>query len=83
MAQPIGDGYGSYGPCAEVTTVVTNTNQTLNPPSRAIYIATDGTFQATLLYATASVTMTVLAGSFIPLRVKTVHASPAGTLAFW
>lgn len=83
MAVPIGDGFGSIGPCSEVVTVVTNTNQTLDPWSRAIYIATDGALVTTLGFATASVTFTVLAGSFIPIRVKIVHSCPAGTLALW
>lgn len=83
MALPKGDGFGSIGPCSEVTTLTTNSTTTLSPPSRAIYVATDGTLQVDLLYAAASVTFTVVAGSFIPIRVKAVYACPAGTLALW
>ena len=83
MAVPIGDGYGSIGPCGEVTTLVTNATTTLSPWSRAVYIATDGNLQVTLAHTTASVTFTVVAGSFLPIRVKEVHACPAGTLALW
>lgn len=84
MALPIGDGYGSVGPCAEVTTVVTNTDQALNPVSRAIYVATNGDLSVTLAYASASVTFfSIVGGSWLPIRVKTVHSCPAGTLALW
>ena len=83
MAQPIGDGYGSLGPVGQSTTLTTNATTTLDPWSRAIYIATDGSLQVTLAWDTASITWTVLAGSFLPIRVKQVHACPAGTLALW
>ena len=83
MAQPLGDGYGSVGPVGQATTLTTNANNTLDPWSRAIYVATVGTLQVTLGWTTVSLTMTVLAGSWLPIRVQTVHACPAGTLAFW
>jgi hypothetical protein len=84
MAIPKGDGYGSVGPCAEVTTVVTNTDQTIDPVSRAIYISTNGDLSVTLAFASASVTFSsVVGGSWLPIRVKTVHSCPAGTLALW
>lgn len=83
MAIPIGDGYGSLGSCGEFTTVATNTDSTLNPPSRAIYISVNGTFQFTPVWTAASATITVSAGAWLPIRVKTVHAAPAGTIAFW
>jgi hypothetical protein len=84
MAVAIGDGYGSAGSCGEVTTVVTNTNQILSPVSRAIYIATNGNLSCTLAYATVSVTFSsVVSGSWLPIRVKTIHSCPAGTLALW
>lgn len=83
MAQPIGDGYGSIGPVGQSTTLTTNSTTTLDPWSRAIYIATDGSLQVTLAWDTASVTWTVVAGSFLPIRVKQVHACPAGTIALW
>jgi hypothetical protein len=84
MALPLGDGYGSVGPCAEVTTVVTNTDQTFSPVSRAVYISTNGDLSCTLAFASASVTFSsVVGGSWLPIRVKTIHACPAGTLALW
>lgn len=83
MAQPILDGFGSVGPCGEIAALTTNSTTTLNPWSRAIYIATDGTFQATLAGTSVSVTLTVVAGSFLPIRVKEVHACPAGSFALW
>jgi len=84
MALPIGDGYGSGGSCAEVTTVVTNTDQAISPVSRAVYISTNGDLSCTLAFATASVTFSsVVGGSWLPIRVKTIHSCPAGTLALW
>jgi len=83
MALPIGDAFNSVGPCGEVTTLVTNATTTLSPTARAIYVATDGTLQVTLAHASASVTFTVFGGAFLPIRVKQVHACPAGTLALW
>lgn len=83
MALPLGDGFASVGSVGEVTTLATNTNQTLSPISRAIYFSTDGTFQFTPAFQTTSVTITVYGGDFLPLRVKTVHASPAGSIAAW
>lgn len=83
MTIPIGDGYGSLGSCGEITTVATNTDSTLNPISRAIYISVAGTFQFTPAWSATSATITVAAGSWLPIRVKTVHAAPAGTIALW
>lgn len=83
MTIPIGDGYGSLGSCGEVVALVTNTDQTLNPVSRAIYVGADGALSFTAAWATASVTITVSAGAWLPIRVKTVHAAPAGSIALW
>jgi hypothetical protein len=83
MAIPIGDGYGSMGSCGEHTTVATNTNQTLNPPSRAMYFSAAGAFNYTPLWTTTSATITVVAGGWLPIRVRTVHAAPAATMAYW
>jgi len=83
MAAPLLDGFGSLGPCGEVTTLTTDSTTTLTPWSRAIYIATDGNLVATLAGTSASVTFTVVAGSFLPIRVSKVHSCPAGTLALW
>lgn len=88
MAVPLLDGFGSIGPCGEVTTLTTNSTTTLSPWSRAVYVATDGDLVVTLAGQAAvatpvSVTFTVVAGSFLPIRVWKVHSCPAGTLALW
>lgn len=84
MTAPIGDGYGSIGSCGQSVAIAsTNVTQTLDPISRAIYIATDGSLQYQLAWDTASDTITVKAGSWLPLRVKIVYACPAGTKAYW
>lgn len=83
MAVPLLDGFGSLGSCGQISALTTNSTTTLDPPSRAIYISTDGALTLTLLGTTASVTLTVLAGSFLPLRAKQVHACPASSFALW
>jgi hypothetical protein len=83
MALPIGHGYGSTSPVGQVTTLTTNSTTTLSPFSRAIYIATDGTLEVTLAWTTASVSLGVVAGAWLPLEAKEVHSCPAGSLAFW
>src|SRR4030042_91445 len=81
MAIPKGDGYGSLGSCGEHTTVATNTDSTVDPPSRAMYFSAAGTFQSPPLWTATSATITVVAGGWLPLRVRTVHAAPAATMA--
>ena len=84
MAAPIGDGYASTGSCGQATTVTTNATTTLETPSRAIYIATDGDLCVTMLWTTASITFTgCLGGSWLPLRVAKVHTCPANTIVLW
>lgn len=83
MAIPLGDGFGSVGSCGEHTTLVTNSTNTLNPYSRALYISADGTLQFLGAFATASVTITVSAGAWLPIRAKYVYACPANSLALW
>lgn len=83
MTIPIGDGYGSVGSCGELVELTTNSTTTLNPHSRAIYVGVDGTLSFLASWATASVTITVSAGAWLPLRVKEVYAAPASSLALW
>jgi len=83
MAMPIGDGYGSIGPCGENIAVTTNAQQTYQPITRAILVSAAGTLQFQLAWATASTTITVVAGQWLPLRVKYTWAAPAGTQALW
>ena len=83
MAIPLGDGYASLGPCGEIVALTTNSTTTLNPLSRAVVVGTNGTLQATFAFATQSVTLTVYGGQWLPIRVKQVHAAPAGSFALW
>lgn len=83
MALPIHDGFGSVGPVGQSTTLTTNSTTTLDPVSRLVYVATDGTLQVTLVGDTVSNTWTVYAGTVLPIRAKQVHACPAGTIAAW
>lgn len=83
MAIPLGDGFGSVGSCGEVVALSTNTTTTLSPPSRAIYISVDGTLNFLAAFSTASVTVTVSAGGWLPIRAKAVYAAPAGSIALW
>lgn len=84
MAIPIGDGFGSVGSCGEHSAAITtNTTVALDPPSRALYVSADGTLSFIGVFATASVTITVSAGAWLPIRVKEVYACPAATIALW
>ena len=79
----LGDGYGSVGSCGQSVTCQTNTTQTLTDPSRAMYFSAAGTFNYQLVWNTVSQTITVVAGAWLPIRVKTIYAAPASTIAFW
>ena len=83
MAIPIGDASSSIGSCGEVVALTTNSTTTLSPMSRAVYIATDGTLQFLPAFQTVSVTWTVVAGAWLPIKVKEVYAAPAGSFAAW
>ena len=83
MALPLGDPGWSTGSCGEVVALTTNSTTTLSPNSRAIYIATNGTIQFLPAFQTVSVTWTVVAGAWLPLKVKEVYAAPAGSFAAW
>lgn len=84
MAIPIGDGYGSVGSCGEHSVALTtNSTNTLSPPSRALYVSVDGTLSFIGAFATTSVTITVSAGAWLPIRAKEVYACPAATIALW
>jgi hypothetical protein len=83
MALPIGDASSSVGSCGEVVVLSTNATTTLSPMSRAIIIATDGTLQFLPAFQTVSVTLTVKAGAWLPLKVKEVYAAPDGSFAAW
>ena len=83
MTLPIGDGYASVGPCGEHIAVSTNATQTYDPPTRAVYFSVAGTFQYQPLWTATSATVTVVAGGWLPVRLKYSYAAPAGTIAFW
>lgn len=70
-------------PCSDIQILTTNSSTVLSPPSRAIQVGAAGSLQVELANATQSVTLTVLAGDFLWLKCKVVHACPANTYALW
>lgn len=91
MAIPIGDGYGSIGSCGEAVVICTTTvpaaDVALTPPTRGIYVGGAGNLAVTMLWSSTSIVVSsVTTGSWLPLRVKTIHSTgttATGITVFW
>lgn len=87
---PIGDGYGSVGSCGEAQVICTTTVPAADVTdlrTRAILVGGGGNLAVTMLWSSASIVVSsVTTGSWLPLRVKTIHSTgttATGITVFW
>ena len=87
---PIGDGYGSVGSCGQALVICTTTVPDADVEdlrTRAILVGGGGDLAVTMLWSTASIVVSsVTTGSWLPLRVRTIHSTgttATGITVFW